>query len=605
MNSRPPAVARNPDLSERMLRRAGFAGTYAAFVAADVRDAIMRRDATIPFVIARFCQTGNTMRAGEAAVHNYARFGSAVALSALIVACALGSVTAHAADPKIAAGANSTCAVSQVGVLRCMGLNDHGQLGVSANAGTDTPLSAPQEVQLGGAVADVAIGLDHMCAVLTDGAVKCVGNNTSGQLGSTVNNGVMSVNNSPQTVPLTGPAGAIIAGQFFTCALLRDGAVQCWGTNQYGQLGVAYHSGTIDPTPSPQTLSLTGPATLIAGGKFQHSCAVIQGGSVQCWGSNFYGNLASAINAGTSFNPLLPVGGGVGGVTTGAAAGNSHTCVTKQDGAVECFGNNYRGQLGGSTNLNTGNANSAPSAATLGAAATQVAAGQGSTCALLSGGSVSCFGDNEYGQLGNSTDVGASVAHPVPTAVTGLAGPVLKIAAGYNHACAIIQSGPVQCWGMNGTGQLGQDPSTLVFSSPTTVAGLSLFDAPPPKTDLSVKRPKLKTKRSGRKLLLTSTIVVTGSGGAALDAGSCNGQVAMKITAKIRNKRTGRSHNRTFARKSLRMKRRAQRCELRIKHRIGRSAAGKRVALALDFPGSTEFNLFGVTFKLKIPPPRR
>lgn len=512
---------------------------------------------------------------------------------------------ARAADPQIAAGSNHTCSVSQVGVLRCMGLNEFGQLGVLTNVSTSNPLISPQVVQLGGVVAQVAAGLDHTCAVLTNGLIKCFGGNASGQLGSPLNNGVGAANPGPQTVPLAGPAATVSAGQHFTCALLQSGGVQCWGSNQNGPLGVALNAGTVNPNPTPQTVVLAGPAIKLEAGQFQHVCAVLVGGGVQCWGANFYGNLASTTNAGISFTPLLPVGGGVSGVSTDAAAGGGHSCALKQDASLECFGFNQYGQLGNTTNLLMNVPNPSPTAVAIGAPVTQVVAGYEFTCAVTTGGGVSCFGNNREGQLGSAVDNGVDVAHATPTAVAGLAGPVLKLSAGHQFVCAIIQSGPVQCWGWNGAGQLGQDPSTLMFSAPVTVAGLSLFDAPPPPLiSLTVNKPKLKSKKSGRKVLVTSTLTIQDGSGSALNAQTCTGQFTTTLTGKVKNKRTGKTRNKRYARKTFSAAMRGDRCQLRLKLKLQRSLMRKRMTLAVVFPGSPLVNPLSQSFKVRIPTAR-
>lgn len=527
-------------------------------------------------------------------------------LASYAVLMAVATSGAMAADPQIAAGSNHTCTVSQAGILRCMGLNQYGQLGVATNVGTGDPTPTPQVVALGGPAVQVAAAYDQTCAVLADGTVKCFGGNYAGQLGSSVNNSSSTPTPDPQTVPLAGPAAAVSAGQSYSCALLQSSAVQCWGTNQYGTLGVALNSGTTNPTPTPQTVALTGPAIKLSSGN-SHACTVLQDGGVQCWGANFYGTLASAVNNNTSFNAVLPVGGGVAGVTADVSAGTSHTCALKQDASVECFGLNQYGQLGNSSNIGLNAANPVPTAVALGAAAKQVASGGDFTCALLTDGSVKCFGNNDRGQLGNTTDNGAFVAHPTPSAVAGLSGPAIRLAAGPSFICAIMQSGSVQCWGLNGAGQLGVDAGTIFSASPLTVPGLSLFDVPPPlppppvtKLTYSVKKPKLKVKKSGKKLIATSTVAVNGSGG-ALSAESCTGKFTASLSGKVKNKRTGKSRTKRYARKSFNLALLGGKCSFKLKLKLPRSTRGKKLTLALTFAGSSTVNPFSQRFTEKIP----
>jgi alpha-tubulin suppressor-like RCC1 family protein len=478
-----------------------------------------------------------------------------------------------------------------MGVLRCMGLNDRGQLGIPV---TTNDTSIPQVIDLGGPVAQAAIGYDHTCAVLVDGTVKCFGDNNLGQLGSSVNNGTGTPNPTPQTVPLSGPAQAVSAGQFYTCALLRDGTVQCLGTNQYGSLGVAFNSNTINPTPTPQTVALGGAAVSIDSGTFG-TCAVLDGGAVKCWGSNFYGELGSIANNG-NFNPNLPLSAGVPGAAGDVSFGNSFTCFVTQAQAVDCAGYNQYGQLGNATNNGTGNPNPAPTAVPLNGPGVQAASGGDFSCALIAGGSVECFGNNDRGQLGNTTGNGSSSAHPSPTTVAGLSGPAVAIAAGYNFLCAIMQSGTVQCWGNNGAGQLGIDSSINFSASPVTVDGLQLLDAPPPvaKTVLRVKKPKFKTKKSGKKIVVSANVAVLPISG-ALDPGSCTGSFKASLSGKISKKRTKR-----YTSKNFKLRLRKSVCSFDLKLKLPKSTGGKKLSLTLTFSGNSAVDEFRGTFSERI-----
>ena len=214
------------------------------------------------------------------------------------------------------------------------------------------------------------------------------------------------------------PKLKIAAGGAHTCALLSGGTISCWGSNVYGQLG---NGSTTDAlTPGPVSGITT--ATAISVG-YYHTCAILSGGTVSCWGDNTYGQL------------------GTGTVTTATAiaVGGFHTCALLSSGTVSCWGRNDHGQLGGGTVT----------------AATAISAGGYHTCALLSGGTVSCWGLNDYGQLGNGT---------VATATAISAG-------GGGHTCALLTGGTVSCWGRNGTGQLGNGTTTN-SSTPVTVSGL-------------------------------------------------------------------------------------------------------------------------------------
>jgi len=175
-------------------------------------------------------------------------------------------------------------------------------------------------------------------------------------------------------------------------------------------------------------------ATAIAAGG-SHACALLTGGSVRCWGSNFSGQLGN----GTTTNDPIPTPVVVSGITTATAisAGNGNTCALLTGGSVRCWGDNYYGQLGNGTTTNS----STPVAVSGITTATAISAGGYHTCALLTDGSVRCWGYNNYGQLGNGTTTDSST----PVAVGGITTAIAISAGGY-HTCALLTGGSVRCW---------------------------------------------------------------------------------------------------------------------------------------------------------------
>jgi alpha-tubulin suppressor-like RCC1 family protein len=183
------------------------------------------------------------------------------------------------------------------------------------------------------------------------------------------------------------------------------------------------------------------------------------GRTVRCWGSGEYGALGYADLEDIGDDEIPSADVDVGSVpVTAVAAGSRHTCALLENGAVRCWGDNAEGQLGyGHTDPVGGD--STPASAgdvPVGASVTQVVAGSSHTCALLEGGSVRCWGDGKYGQLGygNTLDVG-DVSAPSFHDPIELGGAATALAAGGNHTCALLEAGTVRCWGLNGAGQLG------------------------------------------------------------------------------------------------------------------------------------------------------
>ena len=229
---------------------------------------------------------------------------------------------------------------------------------------------------------------------------------------------------------------SVAGGQEFSCAVLVDATVQCWGRNASGQLG----DGTLLTRAYVGYVSgITSAQSVVAG--FAHACALLTNGDVYCWGSNLSGQLGNA----TTTDSSVPVK--VLGLPTRAialAAGSAHTCAVTADNKLYCWGANGSGQLGlGDTVLR----NQAGLAAVGVTGVGEVAAGAAHTCVASTAGAVSCWGANAVGQLGRGNTT-SSLA-PVATGLTTAA----HISARNNNTCAALASGSVQCWGENKIGR--------------------------------------------------------------------------------------------------------------------------------------------------------
>ncbi|HEX2657032.1 MAG TPA: RCC1 repeat-containing protein, partial [Polyangia bacterium] len=368
----------------------------------------------------------------------------------------------------IAAGGEHTCALLAGGALKCWGRNDAGQLGLGdlIDRGVDAaqmgdalpalPLPAP-------AIA-VAVGAAHTCAILMGGAVTCWGDNKAGQLGAGA-----PVSSMAPSAPLALPSAstALAAGDDFTCALLTDGRVFCWGNNARGQLGTNTAGGAV-------TLP-TAARAITAGGA--HACAVLQNRALACWGANDAGQLG----LGDTTDRVHP-----GVVTLGTkhvvsvASQERTTCILLDDHTVRCWGRNDRGQLGlGDASQRLSPAATAVALGT-GQRASEVAAGGAFACALLDTAQAKCWGDNQTGQLGAFLrgpaygDGPGETGDALATAVQGGGRAVTAIAAGRAHACALLDTDEVRCWGDNTHGQLGGGDANVhsLFSDPTGVVDL-------------------------------------------------------------------------------------------------------------------------------------
>jgi alpha-tubulin suppressor-like RCC1 family protein len=354
----------------------------------------------------------------------------------------------------ITAGQYHTCAVVSGGGVRCWGSNLDGELG----DGTKKDRSKPVQVRgLTNGIRAVSAGSDHTCAVADTGAVKCWGSNGSGALGD----GTTKDHRTPVAVRGLSGVTAIAAadnelGPAFTCAL-AGGAVKCWGDNSHGQLG----DGSRTSRSKPAGVSGLGSGVSGVAAAGFHGCAIAAGGGARCWGDDKYGQLGDGGRSSVRLTPV-PVRGLSSGVRA-LAEGQSHTCALLVGGGVKCWGR--RGAIGDGTSANR---YSPVDVSGLTSGVKAIAAGGSHTCALLNDGGVKCWGLNLDGELGDGT----RKARSKPVDVVGLSSGVTAIAAGGSHTCALLSSGGVKCWGEAEFGQLGDGSSAGRKLKPVDVVAL-------------------------------------------------------------------------------------------------------------------------------------
>jgi len=234
------------------------------------------------------------------------------------------------------AGYGHTCARLADATMACWGENREGQLGDGTTANPGTP--HPVAVSGISGTTGFTTGAYHTCALTGNGALRCWGRNDSGQLGD----GTYSSSSTARLVDgLTGVA-AVSGGGAHTCAVLSDGTVRCWGENRYGQVGDGM-TGTTVTTPV-EVVGMTGAVDVSAG--WGHTCALLADGSVQCWGHNEFGQLGDGTT--TDRATPVPVSGLTGAVAVTAGWWH-HSCALLRDGTVRCWGANEWGQLGNGT----------------------------------------------------------------------------------------------------------------------------------------------------------------------------------------------------------------------------------------------------------------
>ncbi|MCB0978283.1 MAG: carboxypeptidase regulatory-like domain-containing protein, partial [Acidimicrobiales bacterium] len=260
---------------------------------------------------------------------------------------------------------------------------------------------------------------------------------------------------TPVTVTGITDAVNVTVGNHHACAAHADGTVSCWGDNSSGQLG----DGTYNTASTPVTVTGITDAVAVTAG-FSHSCALHAGGSVSCWGEDLEGQLGNGTTGNGSATPVS-----VSGLldATAVSAGDSHTCAIHVSGTVSCWGWNEDGELGNGHNTDS----NVPVTVTGITDATQISGGALHTCALHATGTISCWGGNTLGQLGD----GNTVESYTPVNVSGLTS-MSSLAAGSVHTCASRTNGSVFCWGSGPLGELGNG-TWNGSSSPVAVTGLS------------------------------------------------------------------------------------------------------------------------------------
>ena len=217
--------------------------------------------------------------------------------------------------------------------------------------------------------------------------------------------------------------------------------------------------------PTPGDIGSTASSNLAMGD--DHSCAIYDGGSIMCSGLNSDGRLGDGTT--TTSNIPVAVSLPAGGTAKVVATGDEHTCAILDNDSAMCWGENNYGQVGNGT---TGSDQTLPNYVAIpsGRTATALALGGNHSCAILDDASSMCWGWNNHGQLGDGTNTNSNtpVAVSLPAGRTATA-----LALGYYHSCAILDDGSTMCWGYNTYGQLG-DGTTTTSNTPVAV-GLSLI----------------------------------------------------------------------------------------------------------------------------------
>jgi alpha-tubulin suppressor-like RCC1 family protein len=339
-------------------------------------------------------------------------------------------------------GFSYTCALTKTeGTVKCWGNAAVSGAGPSATASASLPRDA---ISLS-SIVSLAGGEAHACALKSDGAVLCWGDNLYWQIGDPTNAAIRTVKTPQEVVGLGGPVLGLFTGATAShnCVITASFTVKCWGRNRSGNLG---DGKTVD-TPLPQTVPALSSVAALALGT-DHTCALNFAGAVLCWGGNGSGQLGDGSTRDRlTPTPVVGLGSGVADIV----AGQLHTCALLVSGGVKCWGRGNRGQLGNAAQLDA----SIPVDVVGVNTATQIVAGAEYNCALQQGGSVKCWGSRQQAGGGDGIEwTSSTIPQSTPVTVIGLSGPVETLGASYRYACAVVVGGVVECWGVHHTGAL-------------------------------------------------------------------------------------------------------------------------------------------------------
>ena len=369
---------------------------------------------------------------------------------------------------------SSTCAVAQDGSLRCWGSNTWGQTGLWPFENNPT-LSPSWLVQHHSPSStwnqtwtEVEGDNQHYCGITDNKDMYCWGSGRWGQLGVGDTNWE---NTEPRKTIFADDRETIqvAPATLHTCSIspMRNStpdhqSVFCWGNNGAGQLGTAGGPDSSNPT---RALLPQGSVPVGIASSWEHTCATLSNGTGLCWGNNSHGQLGD-ISLAERNTPtpvrLVPAGRYIVQMSTGVA----HTCALLDDGSIACWGDNQVGQLGNGTTSSSWQASSVVSLPS-GKTAISIDVKYGSACAILNDDSLVCWGSNSRGQVdpsgGGDSYIDGDPVWTTPNAVNLPGNPsIATVSIGFDHACAITTTSDLYCWGANNIGQLGTGGATSI-----------------------------------------------------------------------------------------------------------------------------------------------
>lgn len=383
---------------------------------------------------------------------------------------------------QVAVGEAHSCVLNGSGQALCWGHNEFGQLGDGSIAQAEQPV----QVLGGHTFTEIDAGGDVTCGLATDGTVYCWGQDTDPDAGL-----FRQARTLPEPVSTTITFSSLDVGWGHACGMGTGGQAYCWGRNDLGQLG----DGTMSYSASP--VAVSGPSLVSVHAGLNHSCGLASGGDAYCWGGNTFGELGNG--DATRSSQLTPVLVSGGHTWASIEPGGVYTCGIDDGGDAYCWGNDLSGQLGdGSPASGTLN----PSLVSGSLSHDLLAASDENsiilhTCSLDPSGAASCWGSDQWGQVGAVTTETCTFNSTfdctlVPLSVDGGLS-FREVDLGLGHTCGVATTGLIYCWGLNDNGQLG-DGTRTSRDAPTRVTDpLAAAAQAARRADGVLLRPRIRT----------------------------------------------------------------------------------------------------------------
>ena len=378
----------------------------------------------------------------------------------------------------LATGSGHSCAILDNGSAMCWGLDNYGQLGDGGDTTNRNKPTTYVSIEDGQSVTQIYAKQSRTCIVLNDNTASCWGFNEDGQAGDDSTNRYKSPSAKVQ-FPDGKRVKSMGMGLKHTCAILEDDTLTCWGLDSHGALG----NGNLDTSDkyTPQTITTPSDRKVV---KVEpgatHTCILLDDGGVMCWGRDNLGQLGNGDTSDTIHAPSSNVELPEGRAAIDLSVGDHHSCALLDNGSVACWGQNNHGQLGDNTTTNR----PIPIYPYLpaGSLAVSVAVGPFNTCAILENSSLYCWGHNGYGRLGIGVTGGV---YTTPMFVEGPTN-IVDLSVNYDHTCGLSENGSISCWARGKYGQLGNgqwgDKNTLQLVD-YNIAPFASLTGPAPQGD--------------------------------------------------------------------------------------------------------------------------